>query len=210
MLRARVARSAGTRTPVCRMLVLGNTAERRGRTPRASHAHHCDARRRFHARPLEGSKRAMDHCDGCGADQLVPRSGFRSTCLSCATRRMCNSAAHLVDRLLPNLPLRQWVVRIPWMCQSEVMALSASEADPERRGRRGMEAPIETAPGMRLARVPSSAALGGAHFARSAELARRTLAALEPRATQYGPDTRRCDSHQTLPEGSATPPCRSL
>jgi hypothetical protein len=39
----------------------------------------------------------------------------------------------------------------------------------------------------------------------------RTSTAYAQRCTtQYGPGTRRCDSHQWLPEGSVTPPCRSL
>jgi hypothetical protein len=66
------------------------------------------------------------HCDGCGADLLVPYScGSRSICPSCSTRRMCNTAAHLVDRVLPNLPLRQWVATIPY----ELRPLAAAKPD---------------------------------------------------------------------------------
>ena len=38
---------------------------------------------------------------------------------------MCNTAAFLVDRVLPNLPVRQWVLSLPW----EVRALAAAKPD---------------------------------------------------------------------------------
>jgi len=38
---------------------------------------------------------------------------------------MCNTAAHLVDRVLPNLPLRQWVATIPY----ELRPLAAAKPD---------------------------------------------------------------------------------
>src|SRR5271170_265462 len=42
------------------------------------------------------------HCDACGHDLLVAFScGSRSICPSCCGRRMANTAAHLVDRVLP-------------------------------------------------------------------------------------------------------------
>jgi hypothetical protein len=51
------------------------------------------------------------HCDACGHDRLVAfsckRRGF---CPSCGGRRMADTAAHLVDRVLPDVPIRQWVV----------------------------------------------------------------------------------------------------
>jgi len=54
-------------------------------------------------------------CDGCGHELLVPFScGHRGVCLSCATRRMSNTAAHLVDRVLPGVPIRQWVLSLPF------------------------------------------------------------------------------------------------
>jgi hypothetical protein len=54
------------------------------------------------------------HCDACGKDMLVAFScKNRGVCPSCAARRMCNGAAHLVDRVLPNVPVRQWVVSLP-------------------------------------------------------------------------------------------------
>jgi len=51
---------------------------------------------------------------GCGHDFLV---GFscrgRDICPSCATRRMVETAAHLVDHVLPRMPFRQWVLSVP-------------------------------------------------------------------------------------------------
>jgi len=55
------------------------------------------------------------HCDACGHDRLVAfsckRRGF---CLSCGGRRMADTAAHLVDRVLPEVPIRQWVLTLPY------------------------------------------------------------------------------------------------
>jgi len=55
------------------------------------------------------------HRDGCGFDRLVPfsckRRGF---CPSCGGHRMAESAAHLVDRVLPEVPIRQWVLTLPY------------------------------------------------------------------------------------------------
>ena len=53
------------------------------------------------------------HCDDCGHDRLVAfsckRRGF---CPSCGGRRMADTAAHLVDRVLPEVPIRQWVLSL--------------------------------------------------------------------------------------------------
>jgi hypothetical protein len=55
------------------------------------------------------------HCDACGRDRLVAfsckRRGF---CPSCGGRRMADTAAHLVDRVLPEVPIRQWVLTLPY------------------------------------------------------------------------------------------------
>lgn len=55
------------------------------------------------------------HCDDCGLDRLVPfsckRRGF---CPSCGGRRMADTAAHLVDCVLPEVPVRQWVLTLPY------------------------------------------------------------------------------------------------
>ena len=54
-------------------------------------------------------------CDDCGHDRLVAfsckRRGF---CPSCGGRRMADTAAHLVDRVLPGVPIRQWVLTLPY------------------------------------------------------------------------------------------------
>ena len=35
-------------------------------------------------------------------------------CPSCSGRRMANTAAHLVDRVLPSVPVRQYVLSFPY------------------------------------------------------------------------------------------------
>jgi hypothetical protein len=55
------------------------------------------------------------HCEGCRHDVLVAFScRRRGLCPSCGTRRMANEAVQLVDRVLPNVPVRQWVLSLPW------------------------------------------------------------------------------------------------
>jgi hypothetical protein len=55
------------------------------------------------------------HCDACGKDRVVPFScKGRSVCSSCCGRRMADTAAHLVDRVLPTVPIRQWVLSLPF------------------------------------------------------------------------------------------------
>jgi hypothetical protein len=66
------------------------------------------------------------HCEGCGHDVLVAFScKRRGLCPSCGARRMCNEAAVLVDRILPNAPLRQWVMSLPF----ELRGLAATRPD---------------------------------------------------------------------------------
>jgi hypothetical protein len=64
-------------------------------------------------------------CDTCHHELLVPfsckRRGF---CPSCAGRRMAQTAAHLVEQVIPWVPTRQWVVSVPvplryWMAASQ-------------------------------------------------------------------------------------------
>jgi len=54
-------------------------------------------------------------CDTCHAENLVAfsckRRGF---CPSCGARRMAESAALLVDEVLPQRPMRQWVLTFPY------------------------------------------------------------------------------------------------
>ena len=50
----------------------------------------------------------------CCHDKLVvfscKRRGF---CPSCGARRMAQTAAHLVDHVIPHVPMRQWVLSLP-------------------------------------------------------------------------------------------------
>jgi len=55
------------------------------------------------------------HCADCGLDRLVPFScKGRAFCPSCGGRRMADTAAHLVDRVFPHVPVRQWVLSLPF------------------------------------------------------------------------------------------------
>src|SRR2546427_441614 len=67
-------------------------------------------------------------CDTCKQELLVPfsckRRGF---CPSCAGRRMAQTAAHLVEQVIPWVPTRQWVVSVPiplryWTAPSKELA----------------------------------------------------------------------------------------
>jgi len=64
-------------------------------------------------------------CDTCQHEMLLAfsckRRGF---CPSCAGRRMAQTAAHLVEQVIPWVPTRQWVVSVPvplryWMASSQ-------------------------------------------------------------------------------------------
>src|SRR5499426_3209685 len=64
-------------------------------------------------------------CDTCHKELLLPfsckRRGFGP---ACAGRRMTQTAAHLVERVIPWVPTRQWVVSGPiplryWMAASQ-------------------------------------------------------------------------------------------
>ena len=57
---------------------------------------------------------ARAHCGQCGHDFLIAFScKGRGVCPSCYARRMVATAAHLTDRVLPPLPVRQWVLAVP-------------------------------------------------------------------------------------------------
>ena len=53
-------------------------------------------------------------CADCAHEKLVAfsckRRGF---CPSCGGRRMAQTAAHLVDHIIPRVPVRQWVLSLP-------------------------------------------------------------------------------------------------
>ena len=53
-------------------------------------------------------------CEQCHAEKLVAFScKKRGFCPSCGARRMANAAALLADEILPERPLRQWVLSMP-------------------------------------------------------------------------------------------------
>ncbi len=54
-------------------------------------------------------------CRACREDVLVAFScKGRGICPSCGGRRMADAAAHLVDHVLPSVPVRQWVLTLPF------------------------------------------------------------------------------------------------
>ena len=57
---------------------------------------------------------ARARCADCGHDFIIAYScKGRGVCPSCTTRRMVETAAHLVDHVFPRLPVRQWVLSLP-------------------------------------------------------------------------------------------------
>ena len=53
-------------------------------------------------------------CGDCGLDRLVAFScKGRALCPRCGGRRMAERAAHLVDHVIPDVPVRQWVLSLP-------------------------------------------------------------------------------------------------
>jgi hypothetical protein len=53
-------------------------------------------------------------CTSCGQGFVVAFScKGRGVCPSCNGRRMAQTAAHLVDRVIPPVPVRQWVISVP-------------------------------------------------------------------------------------------------
>jgi hypothetical protein len=65
-------------------------------------------------------------CTSCGDEMAVSFScKLRGLCPSCAGRRMAGSAAHLVDRVLPSAPVRQYVLAFPY----ELSGLAATRPD---------------------------------------------------------------------------------
>ena len=58
-------------------------------------------------------------CDGCRHEHLPLRARAfsckcRGFCPSCGARRMVETSAHLIDHVLPAVPVRQWVLSFPW------------------------------------------------------------------------------------------------
>ena len=58
---------------------------------------------------------ARFRCAACGLDRLVAFScKGRGFCPSCGGRRMTERAAHLMDHVFPDVPVRQWVLSLPY------------------------------------------------------------------------------------------------
>jgi hypothetical protein len=57
---------------------------------------------------------ARARCQACGHNFLLAFScSTRGVCPSCTTRHMAETAAHLVDHVFPQVPMRQWVLALP-------------------------------------------------------------------------------------------------
>jgi acyl-coenzyme A thioesterase PaaI-like protein len=53
-------------------------------------------------------------CGECGHDKLLAYNcKRRGICPSCGARRMSQTAAHLVDHVVPGVPVKQWVLSLP-------------------------------------------------------------------------------------------------
>ncbi len=58
---------------------------------------------------------ARVHCPKCGLDGVVAFScKARGLCTSCDARRMADTAAWLIDEVIPEVPVRQWVLSVPY------------------------------------------------------------------------------------------------
>jgi hypothetical protein len=70
-------------------------------------------------------------CDTCSPQMLLAFScKKRGFCSSCASRRMAQQAAHLVEQVIPWVPTCQWVVSLPiplryWMAPSRELTAKA-------------------------------------------------------------------------------------
>jgi Putative transposase/Transposase zinc-binding domain len=57
---------------------------------------------------------ACAHCSSCGKGFLIAFScKGRGICPSCNTRAMVETAANLIENVLPSVPVRQWVISFP-------------------------------------------------------------------------------------------------
>ena len=60
-------------------------------------------------------------CQRCNHNRLVPYScKGRGFCPSCCGRRMVETAAHLTDHVFPHVPVRQWVLSLPFDLRARV------------------------------------------------------------------------------------------
>ncbi len=57
---------------------------------------------------------AYGHCEGCHKDFLIAFScKGRGICPSCNTRTMVQIATHLIENVIPCVPMRQFVISFP-------------------------------------------------------------------------------------------------
>ena len=128
-----------SRTSLCSSPAIDNTDSYRPRNPQESVLYHTVARNleTFLARQQERGRNVPQfverelraflecgvlacgflrlRCPSCGQDKLLPLScKGRAICPSCCGRRMADTAAHLVDRVFPHVPVRQWVLSLPF------------------------------------------------------------------------------------------------
>jgi hypothetical protein len=59
-------------------------------------------------------------CGACKAELLIGFSCKSRLCPSCQTRRMEDATEHLVRRVLPPVPVRQWVRSLPYELRAKV------------------------------------------------------------------------------------------
>jgi hypothetical protein len=72
---------------------------------------------------------ARVHCERCAPERLVPFScKGRGFCPSCGGHRMTERAAHLVDEIVPPVPVRQWVLTLPSRLRSPWRGITVSAA----------------------------------------------------------------------------------
>ena len=72
-------------------------------------------------------------CSTCKDDLLVAFScKGRGFCPSCGGRRMADTAARWVDRVLPDVPWRQWVLTVPRkaLCPAYTLSVACTGTDP--------------------------------------------------------------------------------
>jgi len=75
---------------------------------------------------------ARIRCGRCGYERLLPFSCKGRLCPSCQSRRMHDLALHLCERVVPSVPLRQWVLSVPRALRYGVPS-SASRSAPSSR-----------------------------------------------------------------------------
>lgn len=119
----------------------------------------------------------LARCGDCGWSRPVAfsckRRGF---CPSCIGRRMADFAANLVDRVVPSVPVRQWVLTVPHALRARMMfdpaitsavlreLIAAVSSWLRRRARRlGVTGPVKTGAIAVIQRF-NSAAAASPHF----------------------------------------------